>query len=64
MGLPNGIFRSIPLGREAKLQIRAEATNVFNMVSLGTPNLQTPQTVPHQASSERGISNRAYRHSK
>jgi hypothetical protein len=39
-----GIFRSIPLWREAKLQIRAEATNAFNLVSLGTPNLQTPQT--------------------
>jgi hypothetical protein len=33
-----GLFRTISLPRELALQLRAEATNVFNIVNLGTPN--------------------------
>jgi hypothetical protein len=33
-----GVFRSFSLTEGIKFQLRAEATNAFNMVSLGTPN--------------------------
>jgi hypothetical protein len=32
------ILRDFSLGERLKLQIRGEATNVFNMVSLSAPN--------------------------
>jgi hypothetical protein len=40
-----GIFRSFKLYRETQLQVRAEASNAFNMVSLGNPVLSSPATV-------------------
>ena len=40
-----GIFRTFKLYRETQLQFRAEATNAFNMVSLGSPTLTSPATV-------------------
>ena len=40
-----GLFRSFKLWERTELQFRAEATNAFNMVSLGTPTLSSPATV-------------------
>lgn len=40
-----GLFRTFKLYRETQLQFRAEATNAFNIVSLGSPTLSSPATV-------------------
>ena len=40
-----GIFRTFRLYRETQLQFRAEATNAFNIVSLGSPALTSPATI-------------------
>ena len=40
-----GFFRSFKFWENTQLQFRAEATNAFNMVSLGAPRLSSPSTV-------------------
>ena len=41
-----GLFRDVPLGGDMMLQLRAEATNVFNIVNLNNPGvaLNAPAT--------------------
>ena len=46
-----GVFRSVPLWRESKLQFRAEATNAFNLVSLASPGVSGPVSATGKAAS-------------
>ena len=40
-----GLFRTVNTWEGIKIQFRAEASNAFNIVSLGTPGLSGPQTI-------------------
>lgn len=46
-----GIFRSVAVWRESKLQFRAEATNAFNLVSLASPGASGPVSAAGKAAS-------------
>lgn len=46
-----GLFRDIQFAEKITFQLRGEATNVFNLVSLGTPGLSGPPNVDGQAPS-------------
>jgi hypothetical protein len=40
-----GLFRTVNIWENIKFQFRAEATNGFNFVNLGTPGTSNPQTI-------------------
>ena len=46
-----GLFRDFHFAETITLQLRGEATNVFNLVSLGTPGTSGPPTLDGQAPS-------------
>ncbi|MGA3133816.1 MAG: carboxypeptidase-like regulatory domain-containing protein [Terracidiphilus sp.] len=50
-----GLFRDIQIQEKITFQLRGEATNAFNLVSLSTPGLSGPPPVDGQAPSSSGF---------
>jgi hypothetical protein len=46
-----GLFRDFQIAERVTFQVRGEATNVLNLVSLGTPGLSGPPALDGQAPS-------------
>lgn len=53
-----GMFRTIQLGERLKLQVRGEASNVFNMVNLAAPNASLASSIDGQITAAVANSNR------